>query len=185
MTRAFAGEARVRAFRTPNGGKSAALNFGLRHTTAPIVVALDADTVFSPDTVRLLAAASRIRASARSRATRRWATASTCSRAGRRSSTSPARTSIGVRSICSTASRSFRARSGRGGASSCSTAGGFSTDTLAEDADLTMAILRQGYDVVYEDARARLDRGARHGPRAPEAALPLGVRHAAGGVEAA
>jgi len=30
-------------------------------------------------------------------------------------------------------------------------AGGFSNDTLAEDADLTMSVLRRGYDVVYED----------------------------------
>ena len=30
-------------------------------------------------------------------------------------------------------------------------AGGFSSDTLAEDADLTMNILRRGCDVVYED----------------------------------
>ena len=58
-------------------------------------------------------------------------------------------------------------------------------DTLAEDTDLTLAILRQGYDVVYEDRARRVHGGARHGPRAPEAALPLGVRHAAGGVEAA
>ena len=38
----------------PNGGKAAALNFGLRQTDAPIVVALDADTLFEPPTVQRL-----------------------------------------------------------------------------------------------------------------------------------
>lgn len=33
-------------------------------------------------------------------------------------------------------------------------AGGLSTDTLAEDTDITMAVLRAGYDVVHEE-RAR------------------------------
>ncbi len=52
--RTFADEPRLRIFRTPNGGKPAALNFGLRHTAAPIVVTLDADTVFRRDTIEKL-----------------------------------------------------------------------------------------------------------------------------------
>ena len=48
---AFGDDPRVRIFRSPNGGKSAALNFGLRRTSAPIVVGLDADTVFRHDTI--------------------------------------------------------------------------------------------------------------------------------------
>ena len=52
----FGDEPRVRAFTRPNGGKAAALNFGLRQTDADIVVALDADTLFEPQTVPRLAA---------------------------------------------------------------------------------------------------------------------------------
>ena len=52
----FAHEPRVRAFTRPNGGKAAALNFGLRQTDAEIVVAIDADTIFETDTVARLAA---------------------------------------------------------------------------------------------------------------------------------
>ena len=39
--------------------------------------------------------------------------------------------------------------------------GGVSDDTLAEDTDLTMAINRAGWQVVYEERAGRLDRGAR------------------------
>ena len=39
--------------------------------------------------------------------------------------------------------------------------GGVAADTLAEDTDLTMAVLRAGWRVVYEETRDRLDRGAR------------------------
>ncbi len=153
VTRAFAGEARVRAFRTPNGGKSAALNFGMRHTTAPIVVALDADTVFSPDTVRLLAAAfsnPRVGAVAgnakvgnRLNLLTRWQALEyiTSQNLDRR-----AFDLLGCITVVPGAVGAWRREL-------VLAAGGFSTDTLAEDADLTMAILRQGYDVVYE-ARA-------------------------------
>ena len=62
--------------------------------------------------------------------------------------------------------------------------GGVPTATLAEDTDLTMAILRAGWRVVYEPDRDRLDRGAGHAAPAVAAALPLVLRHDAGDVEA-
>ena len=61
--------------------------------------------------------------------------------------------------------------------------GGYPADTLAEDQDLTIAIQRAGWQVAY-DRCDRLDRGARKLRRARQAALPLGVRHAAMPVEA-
>ena len=63
-------------------------------------------------------------------------------------------------------------------------AGGMSDDTLAEDTDLTMALGRAGWKVVYEERRPRLDRGAGHAGAAVEAALPVELRHHAGDVEA-
>lgn len=47
-------DARVRVFTKTNGGKAAALNVGVTQTQAEIVVALDADTVFTRDTISKL-----------------------------------------------------------------------------------------------------------------------------------
>ncbi len=74
----FAGEPRVRVYTQPNGGKPAALNFGLAQTQAEIVVALDADTVFTRDTITNLVRHFATPGSAPWRATPRWATAPTC-----------------------------------------------------------------------------------------------------------
>jgi cellulose synthase/poly-beta-1,6-N-acetylglucosamine synthase-like glycosyltransferase len=151
VTRAFAREPRVRAFRKPNGGKSAALNFGLRHTAAPITVALDADTVFHADTVRLLAAAfsnPRVGAVAgnakvgnRVNLLTRWQALEyiTSQNLDRR-----AFDLLDCITVVPGAVGAWRREL-------VLDAGGFSEETLAEDADLTMAILRQGYDVVYEE----------------------------------
>ena len=52
--RAFSDDNRVRVFKKENGGKAAALNFALLHTSAEVVVAIDADTVLAEDAIRLL-----------------------------------------------------------------------------------------------------------------------------------
>ena len=63
-------------------------------------------------------------------------------------------------------------------------AGGYPLNTVAEDADLTMNLLEQGCKVDLRRPRPGLHRSAhrRQGPDAP--ALPLVVRHPAGGLEA-
>src|SRR5690606_17749475 len=45
---------RVKALHQPNRGKSAALNKGLYHSKGEIVISIDADTLFEPDTVERL-----------------------------------------------------------------------------------------------------------------------------------
>jgi cellulose synthase/poly-beta-1,6-N-acetylglucosamine synthase-like glycosyltransferase/spore germination protein YaaH/peptidoglycan/xylan/chitin deacetylase (PgdA/CDA1 family) len=55
VTVAFAGDPRVTCIRKPNGGKASALNRGLQDATGEIIVALDADTLFAPDTIARLA----------------------------------------------------------------------------------------------------------------------------------
>ncbi|GAB3267894.1 glycosyltransferase family 2 protein [Microbacterium lacusdiani] len=45
---------RVRVIRQPNGGKPAALNTGLRAASHELIVMVDGDTVFEPGTVRAL-----------------------------------------------------------------------------------------------------------------------------------
>jgi cellulose synthase/poly-beta-1,6-N-acetylglucosamine synthase-like glycosyltransferase/peptidoglycan/xylan/chitin deacetylase (PgdA/CDA1 family)/spore germination protein YaaH len=54
VRRAFAGDGRVEAVSKPNGGKWSALNTGLGHTEAEVVVTIDADTVLEPDALSLL-----------------------------------------------------------------------------------------------------------------------------------
>ena len=63
-------------------------------------------------------------------------------------------------------------------------AGGYHHDTVAEDADLTMALLQGGLSGELRGPRAGLHRGADDGERPDAATLPLVLRHHAGGVEA-
>ena len=51
----FSDDSRVKLFSVPNAGKATALNFGLEHATGEVVIALDADTLFSPQTLAALA----------------------------------------------------------------------------------------------------------------------------------
>src|SRR6185369_4010145 len=55
VAKAFAGEERVKLLTLPNGGKARALNRGLELANGAIVVALDADTQFEPETIARLA----------------------------------------------------------------------------------------------------------------------------------
>jgi cellulose synthase/poly-beta-1,6-N-acetylglucosamine synthase-like glycosyltransferase/peptidoglycan/xylan/chitin deacetylase (PgdA/CDA1 family) len=56
VTAAFAGDLRVKVFSKPNGGKASALNFGIRQSDADYVVCIDADTKLRPDAVSKLMA---------------------------------------------------------------------------------------------------------------------------------
>lgn len=47
----FAGDPRVACIRKENGGKSSALNLGLTQAQGEVIVALDADTLFTPETI--------------------------------------------------------------------------------------------------------------------------------------
>ena len=55
VAEAFGDESRVTLIRKENGGKASALNRGLTVATGDIMVSLDADTLFAPDTIRRLA----------------------------------------------------------------------------------------------------------------------------------
>ena len=51
----FGDDPRVSVYTKPNGGKAAALNFGWQKATGEVVIALDADTLFEPETLAALA----------------------------------------------------------------------------------------------------------------------------------
>ncbi len=54
VSAAYGGDPRVTVIKKPNGGKASALNLGIKQCRGEIIVALDADTVFARDTVNKL-----------------------------------------------------------------------------------------------------------------------------------
>ena len=77
-----------------------------------------------------------------------------------------------------------RARSARGGWRRSARSAAIPHDTLAEDQDLTIAIQRAGWTVTYDQYAVAWTEAPGDVPRPRQAALPLGVRHAAMPVEA-
>ena len=135
-----------------NSGKAEALNFGLEHlTNEEIFVGIDADTVIAPDAVARLvphfadpkvgAVAGNAKVGNRVNLWTRWQALEyiTSQNFERR-----ALNTLGAVSVVPGAIGAWRVSAVR-------EAGGYHTDTVAEDADLTMALLQLGYRVEYED----------------------------------
>ena len=137
----------------PNSGKAEALNFGLQHMERDeeIFVGIDADTVIARDAVALLvphfqdrtvaAVAGNAKVGNRMNLWTRWQALEyiTSQNFERR-----ALNTMGAVSVVPGAIGAWRVSAVR-------EAGAFHTDTVAEDADLTMALLQRGYRVEYED----------------------------------
>lgn len=150
---AFDDEARIRIFTKPNGGKAAALNYGLARTDADFVVCIDADTHLEPDAVRQLmrhfltdpegrvgAVAGYVKVGNERNMLTRWqAIEYTTSQNFDRM----AYAAINAITVVPGAVGAFRV-------SAICAAGGFTTDTLAEDCDLTIRILEAGYRIDNE-----------------------------------
>lgn len=147
----FADDPRVKVFTKPNGGKPAALNFGLAQTRAEVVVALDADTVFTRDTIvklvrhfadpRIGAVAGNAKVGNRINLLTRWQALEyiTSQNLDRR-----AFDALDCITVVPGAVGAWRREL-------IERAGGFTDLTLAEDADLTLAIRKLGHAIVYED----------------------------------
>ncbi|MCU1587876.1 MAG: polysaccharide deacetylase, partial [Frankiales bacterium] len=148
------GLANVRVIRQANAGKPAALNTGLRHTTADVVVMIDGDTVFEEDTVRWLVQPLRDPGVGAVSGNTKVG-----NRRGILGSWQHLEYVIGFnldRRMYDLL-RCMPTVPGAVGAfrrELLQRVGGVSDDTLAEDTDLTMAVNRLGYHVVYEE-RAR------------------------------
>ena len=148
---AFGDEPRVRIFSVPNGGKSAAPNFGLRRTSAPIVVGLDADTIFPHETIdrlvrhfadpRVGAVAGNAKVGNRINILTRWQALEyvTSQNLDRR-----AFNLLNCITVVPGAVGAWRREL-------VEELGGFTPHTLAEDADLTIAIVKAGYQVLYDE----------------------------------
>jgi cellulose synthase/poly-beta-1,6-N-acetylglucosamine synthase-like glycosyltransferase/spore germination protein YaaH/peptidoglycan/xylan/chitin deacetylase (PgdA/CDA1 family) len=136
----------------PNGGKAEALNFGLEHIgDAELFVGIDADTIIAPDAIarmvphflnpKVAAVAGNAKVGNRVNLWTRWQALEyiTSQNFERR-----ALNTMGAVSVVPGAIGAWRVAAVR-------EAGGYHVDTVAEDADLTMALLRNGYRVQYED----------------------------------
>ncbi len=151
----FAGEPRVRLLRFPNGGKALALNKGLDQIKGEIVVALDADTLFPPSTIprlvrwfadpRVGAVAGNALVGNRRNVVTRWQALEyvTAQNLERR-----ALAALGAVTVVPGAVGAWRR-------AALEQLGGYPSDTLAEDQDLTMAVQTAGWRVEFDpDARA-------------------------------
>jgi cellulose synthase/poly-beta-1,6-N-acetylglucosamine synthase-like glycosyltransferase len=143
---------RVRILTKSNAGKAEALNFGLEHLQdETIFVGIDADTIIARDAISHLvphfrnpkvgAIAGNAKVGNRVNLWTRWQALEyiTSQNFERR-----ALNTMGAVSVVPGAIGAWRVSAVR-------EAGGYHTDTVAEDADLTMALLRLGYRVEYED----------------------------------
>ena len=135
-----------------NSGKAEALNYGIEHIgDAEIFVGIDADTIIAPDAIARLvphfinpkigAIAGNAKVGNRVNLWTRWQALEyiTSQNFERR-----ALDVLGAVSVVPGAIGAWRVSAVR-------EAGGYHIDTVAEDADLTMALLRLGYRVEYED----------------------------------
>jgi len=146
---AFAGNPRVSVYTKANGGKSSALNFGIARAQGEIVIGLDADTLFEANTVAELikplarddvaAVAGNAKVGNRLNLITRWQAIEyvTSQNLDRR-----AFSLLNGITVVPGAVGAWRR-------SAVVEAGGFSNDTLAEDQDLTLTLLADGYRVAY------------------------------------
>ena len=144
----------VRVLRQKNSGKPKALNAGIRAAKHEIIIMIDGDTVFEPDTVRLLAqpfadptvgaVAGNVKIANRDELIGRMQHIEYV-------------VGFNIDRRVQDVTGSIITVPGAGGSfrrKALLQVGGMSTDTLAEDTDLTIALGRAGWRVVFEE-RAR------------------------------
>lgn len=145
VQKAYGDDPRVMVLDKPNGGKASALNFGITHARHDFVVCIDADTQLRDDAVYHLmsyftddeigAVAGTVKVGNDNNIITSWQSIEyiTAQNMDRR-----AFDLINSITVVPGAIGAFRK-------SAVFKAGGFTTDTLAEDCDLTMRILKSGY----------------------------------------
>ena len=146
----FGAEPRVTLLSLPNGGKAVAVNAGLARAQGDIVVALDADTQFEPSTIARLtrwfadpqigAVAGNAKVGNRINTLTRWQALEyiTAQNLERR-----ALAALGCITVVPGAVGAWRR-------DALMRLGGFPSDTLAEDQDLTIAAQKAGYKVLFD-----------------------------------
>ena len=147
----FGNNACVRIIHQVNRGKAAALNNALSHAQTEIVVTIDADTEIEPDAIRKLvrhfsipsvgAVAGNVKVGNRSKWLTRWQALEyiTSQNMEKR-----AFDLLNCITVVPGALGAWRKQA-------IEAAGGITADTVAEDADLTIAIRRLGWRVTYDE----------------------------------
>ena len=142
---------RLTVLTKPNGGKADALNFALAQTEEEIYIGIDADGVIAHDAIanlvshfanpRIGAVAGNAKVGNRVNLWTRWQALEyiTSQNFERR-----ALDLFDIVMVVPGAIGAWRTAAVKAG-------GGYHTNTVAEDADLTMNLLEQGYEVIYED----------------------------------
>ena len=146
----FAGDQRVSLVTTQNGGKARAINLGLAHADGDIIVVLDADTQFESQTVSRLvrwfadptvgAVAGNAKVGNRLNMLTRWQALEyvTAQNLERR-----ALATLGCITVVPGAVGAWRREA-------VVKLGGFPSNTLAEDQDLTIMVQRAGYKALFD-----------------------------------
>jgi cellulose synthase/poly-beta-1,6-N-acetylglucosamine synthase-like glycosyltransferase/peptidoglycan/xylan/chitin deacetylase (PgdA/CDA1 family)/spore germination protein YaaH len=142
---------RVQVLSKPNGGKAAALNYALDRLTEEIYVGIDADTVIATDAIskliphfedrRIGAMAGNAKVGNRVNLWTRWQALEYIT------SQNFERRALDVFHVVTVVPGAI----GAWRTAPVKDAGGYPINTVAEDADLTMNLLEQGFRVDYED----------------------------------
>lgn len=162
---AFSDEPKMVILTKTNGGKASALNFGIAHTDAEYLVCIDADTKLMPNAVSLLMAhflrpdaeqvgsvAGNVKVGNERNMLTKWqAIEYTTSQNFDRM----AYAAINAITVVPGAIGAFRKKA-------IEDAGGLTTDTLAEDCDLTIRICRAGYVIENENRAVALTEAPEH-----------------------
>ena len=146
----FADDPRVTLLTVPNGGKAKALNWGLRRARGSVIVTLDADTHFQSNSISKLvrwfadpdigAVAGNAKVGNRINVITSWQALEyiTSQNLERRELAA-----LGCFTVVPGAIGAWKREA-------LESLGGFPSDTLAEDQDLTIALLRANYKVLYD-----------------------------------
>jgi cellulose synthase/poly-beta-1,6-N-acetylglucosamine synthase-like glycosyltransferase/peptidoglycan/xylan/chitin deacetylase (PgdA/CDA1 family) len=152
VTREFGGNSAVTLISIPNGGKARALNLGLEKAHGEVIVALDADTQFEPDTISRLvrwfvdpkigAVAGNAKVGNRFNMITRWQALEyvVAQNLERR-----ALAALDTLTVVPGAVGAWRRQA-------LLDLGGYPTDTLAEDQDLTIHLQRAGHKVHFDSS---------------------------------
>lgn len=152
---AMSSNEKMKIFTKPNGGKASALNYGIMHTNAEYVVCIDADTKLYPNAISLMmlrfldkesnpnlgSIAGNVKVGNQTNLLTKWQaieyiTSQNFDRL--------AYANINAITVVPGAIGAFKKKA-------IEEAGGFTTDTLAEDCDLTIRILKAGYKIGHEN----------------------------------
>ncbi len=148
---AFADNSRVRLIKKANGGKSSAVNLGFKEAKGEIVIALDADTLIAENAISLLvshfkddqvaAVSGNVKVGNKGNLLTNWQHIEYV-------------TGFNLERRAFAALNCITVVPGAIGAwkkSAVAEAGYFSEDTLAEDTDITLALLRNGKKIEFEE----------------------------------